>query len=76
VWQDGCVLAIRNPYRNGLALPGGGIHRGEAPLDAAERELQKEVGIAAAPADALRDHLTPPIRAYLEGRARQRRSAA
>ena len=122
VWQDGRVLAIRNSYRNWLALPGGGIHRGEAPLDAARRELREEVGIVAAPgtlrfvgeiatnfewkrdrcsffelvldqpleprvdrrevvwagfvtpAEALRDHVTPPVRAYLERRERERTS--
>lgn len=120
VWQDGRVLAIRNSYRNWIALPGGGIHRGEAPLDAAQRELREEVGIRAAPgmlrfvgeiattfewkrdrcsfyelvvefplepcvdrrevvwagfvtpADALRDQVTPPVRAYLERRERER----
>ena len=122
VWQDGRVLTIRNSYRDWLALPGGGIHRGEAPRDAAQRELLEEVGIAAAPgmlhfvgeiattfewkrdrcsffelvldhpleprvdrreviwadfvapADALRDHLMPPVRAYLERRERERPS--
>lgn len=49
VWREGRVLAIRNSYRRGLALPGGGIHRGETPVDAAERELREEVGIHAAP---------------------------
>ncbi len=49
VWQDGRVLAIRNSYRRWLNLPGGGIHRGEAPHEAARRELREEVGIATAP---------------------------
>ena len=53
VWYDGRVLAIRNSYRSWLALPAGGIQRGETPIDAALRELREEVGIAATP-DALR----------------------
>jgi 8-oxo-dGTP pyrophosphatase MutT (NUDIX family) len=53
VWYDGRVLAIRNSYRRWLALPAGGMQRGETPLDAALRELREEVGIAAAP-EALR----------------------
>ncbi len=51
VWHDGRVLAIRNSYRHWLALPAGGIQRGETPLDAALRELREEVGIAATPED-------------------------
>jgi 8-oxo-dGTP diphosphatase len=118
VWQGGRVLAIRNSYRDWLALPGGGIGRGESPETAARRELAEEVGVAVAPgalrlvaeipstfewrrdrcsffeielagpieprvdrrevvwADfvapeaALADHLAPPVRAYLEARAR------
>jgi 8-oxo-dGTP diphosphatase len=49
VWHDGRLLAIRNSYRHWLALPAGGIQRGETPLDAALRELREEVGIAAPP---------------------------
>jgi 8-oxo-dGTP pyrophosphatase MutT (NUDIX family) len=121
VWHGGRVLAIRNSYRRWLALPAGGIQRGETPLDAALRELCEEVGLAAAPgalhfvreipttfewkrdrcsffelhldgpiepradgrevvwagfmdpADALRAHLAPPVRDYLEARAGARR---
>lgn len=49
VWQGGRVLAIRNSYRDWLALPAGGIRRGEMPEAAARRELCEEVGIVAAP---------------------------
>jgi 8-oxo-dGTP pyrophosphatase MutT (NUDIX family) len=51
VWHDARILAIRNSYRDWLALPAGGIRRGETPLDAALRELREEVGIAADPRD-------------------------
>lgn len=47
VWHADRLLAIRNSYRSWLALPAGGVKRGEAPLDAAVRELREEVGIAA-----------------------------
>jgi 8-oxo-dGTP diphosphatase len=53
VWHRGRLLAIRNSYRNWVALPAGGIERGETPLEAALRELREEVDIDAAP-DALR----------------------
>ena len=53
VWHAGRLLAIRNSYRDWLALPAGGPKRGESALDAALRELREEVGIAARP-EALR----------------------
>lgn len=118
VWRDGRVLAIRNSYRSWLTLPAGGVHRRESPLEAAQRELHEEVGIAAprgalrfvgevattceyardacafyelhldapaepcvdrrevvwagfmSPRDVLRDDVAPPVRDYLEQRAR------
>jgi 8-oxo-dGTP pyrophosphatase MutT (NUDIX family) len=120
VWQGGRVLAIRNSYRDWLALPAGGIRRGESPETAARRELAEEVGVALAPGAlrfvaeipttfewkrdrcsffeielaapiaprvdrrevvwagfvapeaALADRLAPPVRAYLEARAKSR----
>ena len=49
VWHDRRLLVIRNSYRKRLSLPAGGLRRGEAPVDAAVRELGEEVGIAADP---------------------------
>jgi len=119
VWHGGRVLAIRNSYRSLLALPAGGMKRGEAPLEAAVRELREEVGLSLPPDalrfaceieseheytrdhcwffevdltraprvvpdereviwagfvdvdEALRGRLLPPVRAYLESRARR-----
>lgn len=39
------LLCVRESYRRGLSLPGGGINRGETPLEAARRELREEVGL-------------------------------
>ena len=38
-------LFVRNSYKPGLTLPGGGIERHEAALDAALRETREEVGL-------------------------------
>ena len=53
VWCGGAVLLVRTSYRPGVSLPGGGVRRGEAPREAAVRELREEVGLAVAP-DRLR----------------------
>lgn len=45
LWVDDRVLLVRHSYRPGLALPGGGIKRGENPRMAAVREVSEEVGI-------------------------------
>ena len=49
VWHGGRVLAIHNSYRSHLALPAGGMKRGEAPREAAVRELREEVGLSLPP---------------------------
>jgi ADP-ribose pyrophosphatase YjhB (NUDIX family) len=49
VWQDERLLVIQNSYRRLFSLPAGGLARGERPIDAALRELQEEVSIAARP---------------------------
>lgn len=49
VWHRDRLLVIENSYRRRLSLPAGGLARGEAPIDAALRELHEEVGIRASP---------------------------
>jgi len=49
VWHRKRLLLIRNSYKSGETLPGGGIHRGESPREAARRELAEEVGLEVPP---------------------------
>ena len=49
VWHDGRLLTVRHSYRPGDALPGGTLAAGEAPAQAAARELYEEVGIELRP---------------------------
>jgi 8-oxo-dGTP pyrophosphatase MutT (NUDIX family) len=49
VWLGDRLLMIENSYRKRLSLPAGGLARGEAPVEAALRELREEVGIRARP---------------------------
>jgi 8-oxo-dGTP pyrophosphatase MutT (NUDIX family) len=49
LWHEGELLLVRNSYRQGWALPGGGIRRGESAAAAACRELREEVGVALDP---------------------------
>lgn len=39
------LLCIRESYRRGLSLPGGGMNPGETMREAARRELREEVGL-------------------------------
>ncbi len=45
VWLGGELLVVRQSYRRGLSLPGGGVKRGEPPVRAARRELGEELGL-------------------------------
>jgi len=46
---DGQVLLVRLSYRNSWGVPGGLLKRGEAPAEAARREVLEEVGLAVEP---------------------------
>lgn len=48
VHVDGKLLLIRNSYRRGWTLPGGGVESGETSIDAARRELGEELGLTVA----------------------------
>lgn len=43
--EDGAILLVRQVYRRHWGLPGGLLQRGEAPADAALREVAEEVGV-------------------------------
>ena len=45
VSHAGRILVVRQSFRKGLGLPGGGLAAGEAPVDAGARELAEEVDI-------------------------------
>jgi 8-oxo-dGTP pyrophosphatase MutT (NUDIX family) len=46
VWLDRRILVVQQSYRKNPSWPGGGIHRGENPREAARRELVEEIGLA------------------------------
>jgi 8-oxo-dGTP diphosphatase len=43
--DDGHLLLVQLSYRRRWGIPGGLLKRGEAPADAARREVQEEVGV-------------------------------
>ena len=45
IWNQGELLLVKNSYRAQYTLPGGYVHRGETPSQAAARELLEEVGL-------------------------------
>jgi 8-oxo-dGTP pyrophosphatase MutT (NUDIX family) len=52
VQVDDKILVLKGWYgSNRWMLPGGGMHKGERPVDAAVRELAEETGIELAPED-------------------------
>lgn len=54
IWVRDRLLLVRQSYRRGWTLPGGGVGHGEDPRDAWRRELKEEMGIA-----TRRDDLKP-----------------
>lgn len=52
------ILFIKTTYNFGYSLPGGGIKKGESPIDAAKREAFEEVGIQLTDLTALPSFVT------------------
>ena len=67
-WRDE-ILITKSPYRAHLSMPAGGVKRGEAPIDAACRELREEVGLRAQPADLVDAGLFVTRQQFKEDRA-------
>lgn len=59
LWHGDRLLLVRPSYRDGYALPGGGVRRGETPAQAARRELREETGLIVE-----LDDLTPAIESF------------
>ncbi|WP_328994942.1 NUDIX hydrolase [Kribbella sp. NBC_01245] len=56
------ILMVSNPYREGLVLPGGGIEFDESPAQAAEREVEEELGLVVCVTRLLAvHHRTDPV---------------
>ena len=49
LWAGPKLLIVQTSYRRTVSLPGGGLDRGEAPIDGVLRELREEVGLTLAP---------------------------
>ncbi|MFO1073314.1 MAG: NUDIX hydrolase [Geminicoccaceae bacterium] len=45
LWAEDRLLVVRTSYHHWQDLPGGGIEAGEAPIEAAIRELKEETGL-------------------------------
>jgi 8-oxo-dGTP pyrophosphatase MutT (NUDIX family) len=45
VTPEGKVVLARHSYKSGWSFPGGGVGRGEAPVEALLRELREEIGV-------------------------------
>jgi len=45
VEQGGKVVLVRTTYQRGWTFPGGGVKRGEPPVEAVLRELREEIGL-------------------------------
>lgn len=50
IWADQRLLVVRQSYRRALSFPGGGVHSGEQPREAALRELAEELDLRVDPA--------------------------
>lgn len=58
VFRDGKLLLVRERGAKRWSLPGGGMKRGEDPIDAATRELDEETKLVAVSATYLFHHET------------------
>ncbi len=45
LWHEGRILLVKPSYMPVYSLPGGGVKKGEEPVDAAVREVREEVDL-------------------------------
>jgi 8-oxo-dGTP diphosphatase len=62
VEHDGRVLMLRQRHRRGWTLPGGLVNRGETAVQAVEREVGEETGIAINVGQAFATVIEPRVR--------------
>ncbi len=65
VFREGKLLLVRERGAKHWSLPGGGMKKGEAPVEAAARELDEETKLVVTSAEYLFDYESPSQRHHV-----------